>query len=53
MDFEIFVSERVDSSRNDAHLVFIEAQILNTVSIPHDNLSFCDQSLQRHLFILS
>lgn len=52
MYFELLVDERVDSSWNDAHLIFIEAQVLDAVGVVHDVLCLVDELCQWHLFIL-
>lgn len=51
MYFEVFVSERIDPSRNNAHLILIKPQILHTIGIPKYSLCFSNQHLQRHALI--
>jgi len=51
-DFEMLVSEWVDSSADDAHLVFIEPQIFDAVSIFHDFFHSDCQLLQGKMGVL-
>ncbi len=51
-DFEMLVSEWVDSSADDAHLVFIQPQIFDAVCVFHDFLHSDCQLLQGKMAVL-
>lgn len=51
MNFEFLIDEGVNSSRDDSHLIFIEAQVLDAVCVVHDVFSFLGQFGQTEMLI--
>ena len=52
MYFEFLIGEGVNSARDDSHLVFIEAQVLDAIGVVHDVLGFLRQVGQTEMFVL-
>ena len=51
--FEVLVAERVDPSADEAHLVLVEAEVLDAVGVLHDLLHLERQLLQGEMAVLA
>jgi hypothetical protein len=52
LHFKLLVRERIDTSADDAHLVFIESQVFDAVGVLHDLFDPDCEVLQREAGVL-